>query len=74
MTDPTQGVKCPICKGSGRIKAPKFQQKKSIRIIANRTMATLLKKEGYSLREIQKFLGYKSCRSAAVLLEKRTKK
>lgn len=63
-------VKCPICKGKGKINPPVSKTK----VINNRIMASLLKNEGYSYRVIMRFLGYKSANSVRFLLIKRPKK
>jgi hypothetical protein len=60
-------MKCPICKGSGHLPEPhkvgrdKTEERKA--------MAKTLRDAGYSIRQIQKFLGYKSPRSIAAFLE-----
>lgn len=59
--------KCPICKGAGKIKqasmvGKQLRQKKNI--------AKLLKKEGYSLREIMRLMNYKAVGSVQNLLKK----
>ena len=61
-------MKCPICKGTGEIEEPK--SKRAGKVVDNRIMASLLKKEGYSFRQIQKFLGYKSVGAIQNLLKK----
>lgn len=60
-------IKCPICKGKSEIEAPHLQQKM---MRQKQDFVKILRKEGYSIREIMKVLGYKSPRSVAVLLEK----
>lgn len=57
-------VNCPVCKGKGVLSRPKR------RAATNRVMAQLLRREGYSIREIMRFLGYKSPRSVSELLER----
>ena len=59
-------MKCPICKGTGKIEKPFHSY------ITKRIMARLLKKEGYSIRQIMKFLDYKSPQSIQGLLKKET--
>lgn len=56
-------IKCPVCKGKGRLLGPSHQA------VSNGVAARLLRDEGYSIREIMRFLGYKSPRSVAILLE-----
>lgn len=55
---------CPICKGAGRIEAPKHDADAERR--ARVVMARALHGEGYSLRQIAKLVGWKSVRSAAL--------
>lgn len=55
---------CPICKGAGQVPAPL----KRNRIIENTVVAQLLHREGYSQRDIMRFLGYKSPRSVSLCL------
>ena len=52
---------CPICKGCGVIEIPHVYKIK--KAINKKIMAKLLRKEGYSMRQIQVFLDYKSPRS-----------
>jgi predicted DNA-binding ArsR family transcriptional regulator len=59
-------IKCPICKGSGKI--PVF---KSLSIEKRRSIANKLKEQNLSIREIMKVLGYKSPRSVQQLLTKK---
>lgn len=54
-------IKCPICKGSGHL--PKSYDHRKLKVIDKKVMANLLRKEGYSIREIMRFLEYKSTRS-----------
>jgi len=56
-------IECPICKGKGKIENP-FH-----RYIVKRIMAKMLRKQGYSYRQIMRFLGYKSPRSIQVMLK-----
>ena len=53
-------IKCPICKGKGVLEEPSPYKKNVKKTINNKIMTKLLKKEGYSVRQIMKFLGYKS--------------
>lgn len=57
---------CPICKGTGQLEPPGKQNKGAV--INNTVMAKLLRKEGYSLRQIAKFLGYNSPQSVVLCL------
>lgn len=61
-------AQCPVCKGAGKLNAPKKNER---RVADNAVMAKLLHREGYSLREISKFLGYKSSRSAQLLIDRK---
>lgn len=59
-------MKCPICK-KGEIKNPKKWLRKGLP--DKRIMGRLLRKEGYSFREIMRFLGYKSTNSVVKLIK-----
>ena len=61
--------KCPVCGGSGKTVKPRGERKS--KVADNAVMAKLLHKEGYSLREIQRYLGYKSSRSAKLLIDRK---
>jgi len=58
---------CPLCKGRGKLKMP-FRYKVD-RVAMNKVMAKLLRKEGYSIRQIMKYLKYKSTQSVVMLLK-----
>lgn len=60
-------MKCPVCKGKGEIANPK--QDKDFERVKVR-MTKVLRKEGFSIREIMKLLGYKSPRSIMENLKK----
>lgn len=60
---------CPICKGKGALPEP--MNANETNEITNKVAAHLLREEGYSIREIMRFLGYKSPRSVAILLEQK---
>lgn len=48
-------MKCPICKGSGKVKNPRKRESD------RRQEATIiLLKKGYGIREIQRLVGFKS--------------
>lgn len=55
-------MKCPVCKGKGKLNDPKssFDRKKATKI---------LRDNGFSLRDIMTLLGYKSPRSVTKNLE-----
>jgi hypothetical protein len=59
-------LKCPICKGKGVINKPVPKD----RMINNAIMTKLLRKEGYTIRQIMRFLEYKSPQSIQRLLNK----
>jgi hypothetical protein len=60
-------MKCPCCNGTGDIGEPK---KKEIQVVeVKREMALKLREQGFSLRQIQKVLGYKNVRSIVYLLK-----
>ena len=50
--------KCPVCKGKGSLEEP--EKHKINKSVTNRVMARLLKKDGYSVRQIMRFMNYKS--------------
>lgn len=56
---------CPICKGTGHIKEPKLKG-----IIPKGNIVKLLHKNGYGIREIQRFMKYKSPHSVSYWLKK----
>lgn len=58
--------KCPVCKGKGLISVPARRGTPD-----NGVMAMLLRDAGYSVREIMRFLNYKSPRSIQVLLKEK---
>jgi hypothetical protein len=60
-------MKCPVCKGKGELPEPR-------KVARDRTreryeMAKVLRANGYSIRQIADFLGWKSPRSVVVALE-----
>lgn len=58
---------CPVCKGSGKFKLPYGMEIDSLEIKTRLTKE--LRKKGYSIRQIQIALGYKSPRSISKILE-----
>lgn len=56
-------VICPVCKGTGKIKATTKQQ---MRTEAIKT----LYKDGFGIRQIQRLLGFKSPQSVSYVLQK----
>ncbi|TXH57567.1 MAG: hypothetical protein E6Q97_04315 [Desulfurellales bacterium] len=63
-------MKCPICKGSGHLPEPKSTQQNAAKQKAR--MAKVLRDNGFSLRQIQSFIGWKSVRSVTEAIEKET--
>ena len=61
-------VKCPICKGLGEIEAPK-----RLGTDFKRRATETLRDNGFSLRDIQKYLGYKSVCSVQHFLKQEKK-
>lgn len=60
-------MKCPICKGRGELPEPR--QHGRDRADEKKKMAKTLRDAGYSLRQIQDFIGWKSVRSAAAAVD-----
>lgn len=60
-------MKCPVCKGKGCLPEPRKVQRD--RTKERRDMAKVLRANGYSIRQIQEFLGWKSPRSVVIALE-----
>jgi hypothetical protein len=56
-------MKCPICTGTGSLPDPNKIARD--RAEEKKAMAKTLRDAGYSLRQIQEFIGWKSVRSAA---------
>jgi hypothetical protein len=63
-------VECPMCKGDGKI--PDAYKLIVDTVEIKKEMALKLKAKGYSYRQIQKALGYKSVRSVSHLLKSET--
>lgn len=63
-----KNIKCPICDGTGNIKAPKNSTEARKR--RQSEVANKLRSEGYTIREIMALLGYKSTTSVQLLLKK----
>jgi hypothetical protein len=57
---------CPICNGTGKFELPSKMQIDSMEL--KKHLAIELHKKGYSIRQIQVALGYKSPRSIQVFL------
>jgi DNA-binding transcriptional MerR regulator len=60
--------RCPICKGTGKL--PKPRKVVRDRQEERRSMAKTLRDAGYSMRQIQDFLGWKSVRSVSYALSR----
>lgn len=60
-------MKCPVCKGKGELPEPRQVLRDRTR--ERRDMARVLRANGYSIRQIADFLGWKSPRSVVVALE-----
>lgn len=58
---------CPICKGEGALKSPKIKVGE-VEMKENATI--LLRKHGFSYREIMRLVGYKSVGSIQKILKK----
>lgn len=60
-------IDCPICKGTGELDDP---VKVNVDLVeVKREMAHKLRGKGFSFRQIQRALGYKSVRSITNLLK-----
>jgi hypothetical protein len=60
-------MRCPVCKGKGELPEPR--QAGRDRSKERRDMAKVLRKNGYSIRQIANFLGWKSPRSVVLALD-----
>lgn len=58
---------CPICKGTGKFELPAKMQLDSMEL--KKQLAIELYNKGYSIRQIQIALGYKSPRSIQIFLK-----
>lgn len=67
MTRGSATKTCPVCNGRGFLPEPR--QASRNRSDERKQMARTLRKAGYSLRQIQDFLGWKSVRSVATAIE-----
>ena len=63
---------CPVCNGTGEFVLPKKMEIDSAEVKSK--MALGLLEKGYSYRQIQKALGYKSVRSISYIIEKNAEK
>lgn len=62
-------MKCIICKGTGEIEEPKHKSIDGEMNAYKKAVAKELASKGYSYRQIQKALGYKSVRSVHLLIK-----
>lgn len=62
---------CPVCNGSGKFVLPKKLEVDAVEIKEKLAMGLIEK--GYSYRQVQKALGYKSVRSVSYIIEKSKK-
>lgn len=62
---------CPICKGVGSIKKPTSNSDKKAEIAEKHSIAYMLRESGYSIREIMKFLDYKSPNTVQSILKRK---
>lgn len=60
-------AECPICKGSGRLPEPNTIERD--RATERKRMARTLREAGYSIRQIQDFVGWKSPRSVVEAID-----
>lgn len=60
-------MKCPVCKGSGLL--PDCNKRGRDLIAEKQKMARVLRNNGYSLRQIRDFIGWKSTRSVVIAIE-----
>lgn len=63
-------MKCPICNGTGELPAPKllFPYRRGV-LKLKKQACKILRSKGFSIREIQKILGYKSPRSVQIYIK-----
>jgi hypothetical protein len=64
---PKEYMECPICRGRGDIVAPESSRLGMMDL--KRNAAKVLRQSGYGIRQIQRLLGYKSPRSASLLVK-----
>lgn len=62
-----QKERCPVCNGTGKLEIPKHREADMFEI--NKKIAKELIGKGYSYRQVQRALGYKSVRSIQYLLK-----
>lgn len=67
MAELKNKIKCPICKGSGMVKRLKTHAD-TVKLKVKAAM--ILREQGFSIRAIQGFMGYKSTSAIVYLLSK----
>lgn len=63
-------IKCPICKGVGKIEMPASKNPNLTIILNAEYIAKQLRNKGFSFREIAKLMGYNNPQSIKHLTEK----
>lgn len=63
---------CPICGGTGRIEDPRLIDMDNAEI--KREIVLKLHEKGYSMRQVQRAVGYKSVRSVHLIISNHVKK
>lgn len=66
-----QIIKCPICRGTGKIEFGKLQSKKKEWVMVKKDMCKTLVKDGFSYRQVAKLLGFKSPASVVFIINNR---
>ena len=68
-------MKCPICRGKGDIEKPYSKEHKKYEIFRKRRIksAQKLLKNGYSIRQVTKMVGYGSTRSVMMIKQGKLK-
>lgn len=63
-------MKCPICHGTGTIEKPHDGDTRHDQVQLRAWHASILRRRGYSLRQIQKRMGFGSQNSVVYLLKR----
>ena len=63
-------TKCIVCRGTGALPLPFARLKDGTEL--KKRMAVVLVKNGFSYRQVAKFLGWKSPRSVSVAMQKKS--
>lgn len=61
-------IQCPVCRGTGHIEAPNLRNEDEV--TAKHRIAAMLREDGYSIRQIMRFLGYKSPSAVQFILKR----